>query len=155
MFSMHLDKCSGPDGYSPGFYQHFWNLWSDEIYTNCCSWLDMGKFTADLNMTNIDLIPKGNVQHSMKDWSYITPCNVLYKFISKVLANRLKTILPHCISNSQSTFVSGRSILDNAMVAIEVIHFTKTKTRGNDGYVALKLDISKATDRMDISVNSW
>ena len=66
-----------------------------------------------------------------------------------MFANRLKVVLPHCISDSQSTFVSGRSILVIAMVAIEVIHFMKTKTRGNDGYVALKLDISKAYDRMD------
>jgi hypothetical protein len=34
------------------------------------------------------------------------------------------------------------------MVAIEVIHFMKTKTKGNDGYVALKLDIIKVYDIM-------
>jgi len=33
MFSMPPDKCPGPDGYSPGFYQHFWSLCSDEIFT--------------------------------------------------------------------------------------------------------------------------
>jgi len=69
--------------------------------------------------------------------------------IAKVLANRLKVVLPQCISDNQSAFVPGRSILDNAMVAIEVIHYMKTKTRGGDGCVALKLDISKAYDRMD------
>jgi len=34
-FSMHPDKCSGPDGYSPGCYQHFWNLCSDDIFKEC------------------------------------------------------------------------------------------------------------------------
>ena len=149
MFSMHPDKCSGPDGYSPGFYQHFWSLCSDDIFKDCCTWLDTGQFPAELNMTNIALIPKGNAQHSMKDWRPFALCNVLYKLISKVLANRLKVVLPHCISDSQSAFVSGRSILDNAMVDTEVIDFMKTMTRGNEGYVALKLDISKAYDRMD------
>jgi hypothetical protein len=66
-----------------------------------------------------------------------------------VLANRLKKVLPQCISDNQSAFVPGRSILDNAVVAIEVLHFMKAKTRGEDRYVALKLDISKAYDRMD------
>jgi len=58
-------------------------------------------------------------------------------------------VLPKCISDNQSDFVPGRSILDNAMVAIEVLHFMKAKTRGEDRYVALKLDISKAYDCMD------
>jgi hypothetical protein len=149
IFSMHPDKCSGPDGYSPGFYQHFWNLCSDDIFKECCGWLDTGQFPPDLNITNIAVIPKGYVQVSMKDWRPIALCNMLYKIISKVLANRLKKVLSQCISDNQSAFVPGRSILDNAMVAIEVLHFMKSKTHGEDRYVALKIDISKAYDRMD------
>jgi len=149
IFSMHPDKCSGPNGYSPGFYQHFWNLCGDDIFKECCGWLDTGQFPPDLNITNIALIPKGSSQVSMKDWRPIALCNVLYKIISKVLANRLKNVLLQCISDNQSAFVPGRSILDNAMVAIEVLHFMKAKTRGEDRYLALKLDISKAYDRMD------
>jgi hypothetical protein len=44
--------------------------------------------------------------------------------------------------------VPERSILDNAMVAIEIVHYMRTKTTGKAGCVALKLDISKAYDRM-------
>jgi len=149
IFSMHPDKCPGLDGFNPGFYQHFWNLCNDDIFKECCAWLETGQFPPDLNMTNIALIPKGNSQLSMKDWRPIALCNVLYKIISKVLANKLKGVLSQCISDNQTAFVPSRSILDNAMVAIEVIHFMKTKTRGTDRYVALKLDISKAYDCMD------
>jgi len=85
----------------------------------------------------------------MKDWRPITLCNVLYKLLSKVLANRLKTVLHKCISENQSAFVPGRYILDNTMAAIEVVHYMKSKTSGRKGSVALKLDISKAYDRID------
>jgi len=149
IFSMHPDKCSGPDGYSLGFYHQFWNLCSDNIFKECCGWLDTSQFPPDLNITNIALVPKGSMQVSMKDWRPIALCNVLYKIISKVLANRMKIVLPNCIFDNQSAFVPGHSILDKDMVAIEVLHFMKAKTRGEDRYVALKLDISKAYDHMD------
>jgi hypothetical protein len=49
----------------------------------------------------------------------------------------------------QSAFVADRSILDNVIVAMETMHHMKCKTRGNIGEVALKIDISKAYDRVD------
>jgi len=58
-------------------------------------------------------------------------------------------VLDQCISISQSSFVVGRYILDNAMVAIEIIHFMKAKANGKSGEVALKLDIRKTYDRLD------
>jgi len=85
----------------------------------------------------------------MKDWRPIALCNVLYKIIAKVLANRLKLVLDKCISDNQSAFVPGRSILDNAMAAIEIVHYMKTKSKGNKYDAALKLDISKAYDCID------
>jgi len=107
------------------------------------------KFPPSLNSTNIALIPKGNEQKSMKDWRPIALCNVLYKLVAKVLANRLKSILHKCILDNQSAFVLGCSILDNAMIAIEVVHHMKISRRSRDKNVALKLDISKAYDRID------
>jgi hypothetical protein len=144
IFSMKSDKCPGPDGFNPEFYQHFWNLCGQEIFKDCCSWLTTGIFPSTLNMTDIALIPKGDVQTSMKDWKPIALCNVIYKLVAKVFANRLKKVLNKCISDNQSVFVPARSILDNAMVAIEVVHFMKSKTKGIVSDVALKLDISKA-----------
>jgi hypothetical protein len=76
VFSMHPDKCPGPDGYNPGFYQHFWSLCSDDIFKDCCYWLDSGQFPATLSTANIALIPKGNMQKSMKDWRPIALCGL-------------------------------------------------------------------------------
>lgn len=85
----------------------------------------------------------------MTDLRPISLCNVLCKVTSKVLANRLKVVLPKCISEEQSAFVAGRSILDNAILAVEVLHAMKTKRRGVKGDMALKIDINKAYDRVD------
>lgn len=85
----------------------------------------------------------------MKDLRPIALCNVLYKVLAKVLANRMKSILPGLISENQSAFIHGRNITDNILVAFEVVHHMNRKRRSRDGEVALKLDISKAYDIVD------
>ena len=107
------------------------------------------QFPSELNKTNIVLIPKYSQPTTMKDLRPIALCNVAYKIMAKVLVNRLKETLPLIISDAQSGFVPGRSICDNVLAAFEVIHYMKRKTKGKRGNVALKIDISKAYDRIN------
>ncbi|GAU24354.1 hypothetical protein TSUD_49430 [Trifolium subterraneum] len=139
-FSMHPDKSPGPDGLIPGFYRKFWPICGREIFESCCFWHEEGHFPPDINDTNIALVAKVDRPESMKDLRPISLCNVVYKILSKVLANCLKCVLPKCISDSQAAFVPGRDILDNALKAFEVLHHMKYKSRGKEGLVALKLD---------------
>ncbi|GAU37962.1 hypothetical protein TSUD_269770 [Trifolium subterraneum] len=149
LFQMHPDKSPGPDGFNPAFFQRFWEHCSDDIFSAASTWLEKGYFPTSLNETNICLIPKCDNPTSMKDLRPISLCNVLYKMISKVLANRLKCCLDKCVSQEQSAFVEGRSILDNAFIATEVIHALKRKTQGRRGELTLKINISKAYDKVD------
>jgi len=149
LFSMHNDKSPDPDGLNPAFYKRFWRLCRMELFHAGVTWLQNGNFPTQVTYTNIVLIPKKDNPESMRDLRPISLCNVIYKVISKVLANRLKPFLSKCISQEQSAFVGGRSITDNVMVAYEIVHHMKCKRKGKMGEVALKIDISKAYDRVD------
>ena len=85
---------------------------------------------TSINHTNLVLVPKKKSPSTPKDYRPISLCNVLYKIIFKVLPNRLKTVLPNIIDESQSAFVKRRMIFDNVMVAHETIQAMKNKRNG-------------------------
>ena len=85
----------------------------------------------------------------MIDYCPISLCNVLYKLFSKVLANRLKKLLPKIITEHQYAFVKDRLITDNILIAFETLHCMKNYESGSLSYVALKLDLSKTYDQVE------
>lgn len=108
--------------------------------------LNNGHNPKPRNHTNVVLIPKVKIPDTPKDFRPISLCNVVFRIITKTIANRVKGSLPEIISDTQSAFLPGRFITNNVMMAFEIFHTIKNKRRGTKGSMAIKLDMSKAYD---------
>ena len=63
----------------------------------------------------LTLVPKVPNPSKMTDFRPISCCNIIYKIIAKIIANRIQPCLPSIISPSQSAFMVGRRIGENIL----------------------------------------
>ncbi|XP_040945782.1 uncharacterized protein [Gossypium hirsutum] len=82
-----------------------------------------------------------------KCWSIVG--DDISNFLSPKIKRRLRGLIHKCIDLAQSAFVPGRLISDNVLLAYEILHTLKLKRLGKKGFMALKLDMSKAYDRVE------
>ena len=134
----HL-KALGLDGMPPIFSQHYWESIGDDVVKAVVSCLNSTSIETGLNHTFITLIPKVKSPEFVTEFCPIALCNILYKLVSKVLANRLKKVLPHIISEFHSAFQLDKAISNNILVAFETLHHIKREKNRENGIYGLKI----------------
>ena len=141
-------KAPGPDGMNPFFYQRYWATIGDDVVAAVLAILNGHAIPPKLNHTHVALIPKKPSPTHILEFRSISLCNVAYKLVTKVIVNRLNPILPHIISETQGAFTQGRLITYNILIAFETFHAMRLDT-SRQGAMAIKLDMSKAYDRVE------
>jgi hypothetical protein len=142
ILSMNRSKASGPDGFSAGFFQQAWPIVGEDVCDAIMEFFSSGRLLKEVNSTIITLVPKKKNATSMGDFRPISCCNLVYKCITKIMANRLVAGLDEVISSNQGAFVPKRSIVENILLAQELVcnyHRTVGKAR-----CTLKIDLMKA-----------
>ncbi|XP_050379552.1 uncharacterized protein LOC126796881 [Argentina anserina] len=148
-FQLGALKAPGPDGFPGLFYHKYWDIVNEIVATTARDFVRGRICLQGINQTHIVLIPKIPNPERTTHFHPISLCNNSYKILSKLLANRLKPILPLIISPNQNAFVSQRLIQDNILLAHEGFHYLRLKRTGERHEFGLKLDMNKAYDRVE------
>ena len=148
LWSMKAFKASGPDGLHAGFFQRFWHTVGNSLIEEVRKCFAEKNIPDYLNQTLMVLIPKIHGPETLGNYRPISLCNTAYKVITKIIANRIRPVLSSIISPLQTAFVPGRRGTDNAIIVQELVH-TIGKAKGKEGYMAIKIDLEKAYDKLE------
>ena len=149
MFQMCPTKAPGPDGLLAAFFQKHWQNIGSGVIDTCLHIVNAQGDVTPLNHTYIALTPKVAKPKKVTEFRTISLRNVIYRIMAKTMANRLKHILHQVISRTQSVFIPIRLITYNIIIGYECLYKIKHNKSTKKGLVALKLDISKAYDRVE------
>ncbi|KAJ9561655.1 hypothetical protein OSB04_006815 [Centaurea solstitialis] len=144
MFGIGNEKAPGPDGFSAKFFKAAWDIIGTDVTIAIHNFFYRSHLAGELNHTLLCLLPKSPNASSVADFRPIACCTVLYKCISKMLVARIKPVLDGIVSRTQSAFIPGRRIVDNILMAHELMvgyHLNVGQPR-----CAFKIDIRKAYD---------
>ncbi|GKA74316.1 RNA-directed DNA polymerase, eukaryota [Tanacetum coccineum] len=111
-----LNKSPGPDGFTFGFYQRYWNLLAHDIVEAVNHFFTHGFCSKGCNSSFIALIPKTHDSKLVKDFRPISLIGSLYKIITNILANRFVIVMGNLVNEVQSAFIENRQILDGLRI---------------------------------------
>ncbi|GJS43734.1 transposase, MuDR, MULE transposase domain protein [Tanacetum coccineum] len=123
------DKSPGPDGFSFGFYRHFWPVIEHDVYMAVNHFFIHGEIPPGCNSSFIALIPKVPDANLVKDFRPISLIGSIYKIIAKILSNRLVNVLGDIVNEVQSAFIAERQMLDDPFILNEILQWCTKKKK--------------------------
>lgn len=146
MKSFKRDKFPGLYGWTVEFLIHFFYLIKSDLLRMVEGTRMASSINDKISSTHIALIPKKGNAESFMDFRPISLCNISFKIISKITAERIKETLSKFLTKDQHGFLRGRNILDAVLITQEglfAIHSKKSED------VIFKIDLHKAYDCLD------
>ncbi|KAK8938531.1 hypothetical protein KSP39_PZI010850 [Platanthera zijinensis] len=145
--TMKANRSPGADGITSSFLKHFWALVKTDVCRAIIEFFTLGVMDPSWKETIVVLLPKTPNATSPEQFRPISLCPIFYKIVAKILVGRLQHILPSFISEEQGAFVPGRQISHQYFLAQEILHKFRFST-AKAGFMALKIDMSQAYDKM-------
>jgi hypothetical protein len=148
LLRMRSDASPGPDGFSPGFFKHFWPVIKEDLAELFDAFHAESARLQPLNQAYMVLLPKRDDVVTADGFRPISLQGTALKILCKMLTRRIQPLMSSLVSIDQSGFIRGRNITDNFAYAAELVqccHKRRIPT------IVLKLDFRKAFDSVDWS----
>nr|GEU68998.1 putative RNA-directed DNA polymerase, eukaryota, reverse transcriptase zinc-binding domain protein [Tanacetum cinerariifolium] len=136
-------KSPSPDGFNFEFFKKYWDVVGSDFCEAIEPFFTSGGFSKGCNLSFVTLIPKIIDAKFINDFRPISLIGCIYKVVTKVLTNRLVSVIGDLISDIQSAFVAGRQILDGPFILDEILKWCK---RMGKQAMFFKVDFAKAYD---------
>ena len=146
------EKSPGPDGLNFKFIKQFWEVLKPDINRFIHEFHANGIFPRGSNTPFIALIPKVKDPQNLNEYRPISLIGSIYKIVAKLLANRLKKVLPGIIDERQSAFLSGRHLLHSVLIANETVEEAKRQCKP---CLVFKVDYERAYDSVSWAFLSY
>ena len=115
--SFQKDKSPGPDGWTVEFFLAAYDSISLDLLQLVEETRVNGVLHPLLNSNFIDLILKKDNPEILEDYKPISMCNITYKVVTKIIAQRFRKVLSKLISKEQFIFLEDRQIHEAIGVA--------------------------------------
>jgi hypothetical protein len=148
IFQLEHNKALGLDGFPTEFYQSCWEIVKNDIMALFWEFHNGYLPLYNMNFGTIILLPKCRETATIQQYRSIYLLNVSFKIFTKVATNRISHIAMKVISPTQTTFLSGRNIMEKVIVLHETIHEMHRKKENG---LIFKIDFEKAYNKINWS----
>lgn len=145
VFNSNGDKAPGPDGFNANFFKRFWPI-GDDVTSVVLEFFQNEKLLREINHKFLTLVPKCEGASSLQQYRPIACCSLVYKFITKILSERLGAVIDHLISPNQLVFIKGRHINEASLLAHELV---RNFSNIMGSRACIKVDLRKAFDSLN------
>lgn len=143
---MGCNKSPGPDGFTAEFFKNYWSMVKEDFMNLVKDFNRYSSIDSRFIFSFITLIPKKEDSCTHRDYRPLSLIGMVYKILSKLLANRLKKVMLVLISDFQGAFIHGKQIFDGVLIANECVD---SRLKARKPRILCKNDMEKAFDNVN------